>query len=212
MAFFNNRDQYGWMSLFLHWLLFVLLAGMLAGGKYSASLAPDDKIGLIIDLHKQVGMAVFVLMAFRLLWRLINRSLDSTGNILMRFTAFLVHWLMYIVVLVQAAIGVTMSQMAGHDVLFFNTFEVPSLVEFGKGFLTQMSFFVELITNAQKTGAQMYALHAFFGNALLALIGLHIAGALFHHIFMGDDILRRIFFGYKPSYAEKSAAESKIRR
>lgn len=212
MAFFNNRDQYGWMTLALHWLLFVLLVGMLAGGKYSASLPQSDKIGFLIGMHKQVGLAVFLLMMFRIFWRLINTSLDTTGNILMRFAAFVVHWLMYLVVLLQVVIGVIMSQMAGREVLFFNTFELPSLVDFGEGFLGSISFFIEFITPAQKLGAQMYALHAFVGNALIALIFVHVAAALFHHIVMGDDTLRRIFFGYKPSYAEKSAAPSRIRR
>lgn len=202
---FNKRDEYGWPALALHWLLFLILAGLLASGKYSDSLLSTDKIGILIDGHKQVGMAAFVLMAFRLLWRMINASVVASETFLIRLFAFCTHWLLYLVVMAQAAIGATMSQLAGRDVHFFGVFKLPSFKQEAADFLEKISELAPYFSESGVSAArQMRDLHSFVGDALIALIILHIAAALVHHFIFGDEVLRRIFFGYKPSYANKA--------
>lgn len=203
MAMFNKTDEYGWMALSLHWLLFLLLAGLLISGKYSDSLSPLEKSDLIIGAHKQVGMAVFVLMAFRLLWRLINRTVRSSESWIARFLSFFMHWLMYLTVLAQAAVGVAMAQLAGRDVLFFNLFKVPSLEGLGANFLAVLPDFISLAGNSE--AAHMRSVHELVGTFLIVLIVVHVAVALIHHFLMGDDVLRRMSFGYRPSYADKKS-------
>ncbi len=209
---FNRRDQYGWMALLLHWLLFLLIAGLLAGGKYSASLPSGDKIGILIGAHKQIGMAVFLLMAFRLLWRIINTSVASSSSWLFGMLAFLMHWLLYIIVLMQAAIGVAMSQMARRDVVFFNFYELPSLADAGDRFLEIIAPLIPYFSAADAPAAhQMRALHEFVGDTMIVLIGLHIVVGLWHHFMIGDETMRRMSFRYTPDYVQKNAAEKKSR-
>ncbi|MGI9337083.1 MAG: hypothetical protein ACR2P4_01050 [Gammaproteobacteria bacterium] len=69
MGAFNTKDKYGAATIVLHWLLFLLIAGLLAGGSYFASLPGKEKIPMLI------GVAVLMLMLFRLLWKLAKRRM-----------------------------------------------------------------------------------------------------------------------------------------
>lgn len=205
MSALNKRDDYGWVAVTLHWLLFLLLVGLVASGKYSESLSVGSKNTALIDIHKQVGIAVFMLMMFRLLWRLINITPQAIAtNILARLTAFLVHWILYIVVLAQALIGVLMTQLAGRNVVFLDTMKIPSMTKYAREFL---EFMPENIVGDGSPARQMAELHHLGATAIISLVAVHAGIALAHHIFWGDDTLRRIFYGYVPAYAKKKISE-----
>lgn len=205
MAIFNKRDEYGWLAIVLHWLLFVLIVGLLASGKFSASLSSDDKIGFLIGAHKQIGMAALILMLFRLLWRLVNETVWVSEQVIVRFLTQSAHWLMYLVVLAQAMTGVMMTQLADRSAQFLGVFTLPSFTGLGRNILSVLpSDFAQSIGAVGSAASQMNALHGFLGNLLIVLILLHVGYALFHHIFYHDEVLRRIFFGYKPPYANYS--------
>ena len=196
---FNRRDGYGWMAVFLHWLLVLLIFGMIAGGKYSASLGPGEKISWLIGFHKQAGIAVFALMAFRLLWRLFNTSPAAPPDQSWTVTvsAFIVHWLLYILVLLQAATGVFMSHLSGRDVEFLGA-KLPSFEEQGGQLLDAIPAVPALSSflfgEAAEAGEKMRALHTVLGDAAIALIALHVLAALLGNFFFGRDTLRRMSF------------------
>ena len=193
MGIMNKRDSYGWMAVLLHWLLFLLLVGLVASGKYSHSLSPQEKSSFLIGIHKQVGVAVFVLMAFRLLWKLINSSVQSLiESTFMSFLAGLVHWTMYAAVLGQATIGVAMSQAAGRKVIFFNTVEVPPVAEY----LTFLPSSAEVLREWHHHGATI----------LIVLVAVHVLAAIIHR-FSHYDSLRRMWFGYTPPTAKELRQE-----
>ena len=209
MGFFNSRDTFGGAAVALHWLLFLLLVGLVAGGKYSASLSPNDKDAMLIGIHKQIGMAVFALMAFRFLWRLINTTPQALSeSFAVRSLALLVHWLLYLSVMFQAWVGVVMSQMFGRKASLFNVWEVPSMVDAGRRLLEAIPEWLgSILFQTAKQAQQMRELHDWGAWLIIALVGLHIAGALTHHIVMGDDTLRRMWFGYLPDYARKKSID-----
>ena len=210
MALFNRRDEYGWMTQLLHWLLFLLLLGLLTGGKYSASLSPGDKIGFLIGMHQQIGLAVFVLMAFRLLWRMINTNVQPEIKGMTHYIAYITHWLLYVAVLAQAATGVMMTQMANRGVAFFGAYPLPSFANLGASLLDSLTEkapqLTEFLSLSGSPAMQMRAMHGYISDVLIALIVLHILGALYHHLIVRDDTLRRMIFGYRPSYARGGSA------
>jgi len=55
-------------------------------------------------------------------------------------------------------------------------FEVPALVSAGR-----------------QAAASMFEIHEMLGNILLAFIGLHVAGALFHYFVLKDGIFERMW-------------------
>ena len=46
-----------------------------------------------------------------------------------------------------------------------------------------------MLSRDRPLAAQLSSVHVFLGYALLALIGLHAAAALFHHFIRRDDVL-----------------------
>lgn len=203
MSLMNKRDEYGWLAITLHWLLFILVVGMVASGKYSDSLSQDDKIIQIILVHKQVGIAVFLLMAFRFLWKLINTSpLSLTESGLLKFITFLVHLSLYVVVLGQALSGIAMSQLSGNPVAFLGL-SVPTLLGDG-GLLGAIPSI--LGDNAETAAGTLREFHGYGGMAIMVLVGLHIVGGVFHHM-SGAETLRRMWFGYKPPYARETKSD-----
>jgi len=195
MSLTNTRYNYGWVAITLHWLLFLLIAGLMASGNYSDSLPREAKDPQLIGIHKQVGVAVLMLMLFRLLWKLVNSSvrLDGSGALL-RLVAHLNHWLLYAAVLAQAACGVLMSQLFGNDV-FLLGFELPRFVD-GREFLG--------------IGARdMRGYHSIGGKVIAALVALHVLGALTHHFYWRDNILRRMWFGFQPGYTKDAQSHQR---
>jgi cytochrome b561 len=52
--------------------------------------------------------------------------------------------------------------------------------------------------------------HEFGAKALIALIGLHAAAALFHQFVLRDDVLQRMLPGTSPTRARKAKAQLAI--
>ena len=206
MSIMNKRDAYGGVAIFFHWLLFLLIAGLVASGKYSASLEAGDKVLDIINTHKQIGVAVFVLMALRLLWRLINTGVASLEEAkILRFAAFVVHWLLYLVILSQAFSGILSSQLFGRDVLFLG-YQLPTLVGSGgllAGSVPEISA-LGISSNPKEAAAVIFGWHRIGGNVIIGLVALHFVAAIFHAL-KGDETLRRMWFGYKPYYSKESS-------
>lgn len=206
MPVMNKRDAYGGVAIFLHWLLFLMIAGLVVSGKFTDSL-PAPK-GQIIGVHKQVGVAVFLLMAFRLLWRLINTRVESLNeNKLLRLLAFVVHWLLYLVVLLQALTGVLSSQLAGRAVTFLGN-DIPLLVGQGGLLLEKFPALPFLAQNSRIQAEQFHSLHHLGGTAILVLIGLHFLGVIVQ-VLRRDETLRRMWFGYTPYYAKDFSKKRK---
>ena len=208
MRIFNERDAYGAVAIILHWLLFLLIVGLLVSGKYSDSLPVNGKYFQITDIHKQVGVAVFMLMAFRLLWRMINREPENLEGGSPPVIRFLVHWLLYLTVLGQALIGMSMSQLAGLKVSLLG-WEVPQI--FGSplpelldptGILPWLPFFFD--DTQKETAMVLREWHEIGGWLIIGLVGFHFLGAMYRWIVLRDDAIKRMWFGYVPSYYARS--------
>lgn len=193
MSFMNNRNHYGWLVILLHWLLFLLIVGLVASGKYSHSLPREEKISELIFYHKQVGVAVLLLMMFRLLWRLVNTSVQPlVEGFLLRSAAFLTHWLLYLVVMAQAVVGITMSQAAGNEVKLFGAV----LPELGG----ELGLLTEHVSEVFADGRMLFTWHSYGAIAIGVLVAIHLIAALTHHFYWSDDTLRRMWFGYRAPY------------
>ena len=207
MGAFNSRDTYGWLTITLHWLAGLLIIGLLAGGLYSASLERGDKIPQLIGIHKQIGVAVLCLMFLRLVWRLVNRSIEPLTDGFTAFLGGLVHWLMYLAVMSQALIGIMMSQLSSRRPLEFLGWELPMIADAGsgKGMFTLPAYFTE--EGARGAATMLREFHWIGGYVIIGLITLHFLGAILHAL-QGTPLIRRMWFGYQPEYAAKRFSET----
>lgn len=175
MNFKNNENHFGVIAISLHWIMAVLIIGMLAVGLYMINLPASDFKFELYGLHKATGVAVLTLAIIRLFWRLSNitprLNLPSWEVISSR----LAHWGLYGFMLAMPLTGWLLSSAADKPISFYGLFKVPMLIAPNKE-LT--SFFRDA--------------HHWLGYALIAILVLHTLAALKHHFYDKDDILRRM--------------------
>ena len=198
MGKMNTRDTYGWVAKALHWLSFVIIVALIGGGKFSSSLGSGDKIFWIIDAHKQLALVLFLFVLCRLTVRFVSITPEHIGGWLSGMSAGLIHMSIYIALILQVYIGITMSQLSERAVLVFGLFEIPDFTASADGLLNFCQFFLTFSSNSPD--GQMREIHTMVADFIIVLIGLHIAGALMHHFIFSDDTLRRMMPGYKPLY------------
>lgn len=95
-------------------------------------------------------------------------------------SARVVHWLLYLLLFAVPILGWINVSWHGFPVMLFGLVEMPKLVA------TRMPGF-------RWTGDVHNALANY---AMLALIGLHVAAALYHHFVRRDRVLRRMLPGH----------------
>jgi cytochrome b561 len=66
MLFRNTTKQFGWISIGLHWIMTLLILGMLALGLYMTRI-PISLLKLkLYGIHKEFGMLILFLFIIRL--------------------------------------------------------------------------------------------------------------------------------------------------
>lgn len=168
----------------LHWLMALLIFGLLALGFYMSDLPLSPEKLQFYSWHKWAGVSAFVLVWLRLFWRLTHRppafaaSLSATQQTL----AHLGHLALYLLMIAIPVSGWLMSSAKGVQTVWFGVLPLP-----------------DLLGRDKALGAQLADLHSALNIGLLVLIGGHAAVALFHHLVHKDDTLRRMLPARTPS-------------
>lgn len=173
----NSPSRYGLIAMLLHWVMAVLIIGMLIAGLYMVRLPIGLQKLRWYGWHKEFGTFILMLVFLRLGWRLSNAApvLPTTLAWIKRVTAHLVHYALYGLMIVMPLSGWMMSSAAGLPVSFFGLFVLPDIIAPDK--------------NVQ---ALLKVVHEWLGYGLIAVICLHASAALQHHFYHKDDILRRM--------------------
>jgi cytochrome b561 len=170
-------SRYHPLLVALHWILAVLIVAALAlGALVMVKIPNSDPMRLeALRSHMMGGSLILVLMLVRLVVRVRTEhpARPSTGSRVLDRLAWASHRLLYVAVLGQAISGVVMAVQTG----------LPGIV-FGGGTLPA-DFWVYPIRSV----------HYLFSRTLMALIALHIIGALYHTLMLRDGLLRRMSFG-----------------
>lgn len=177
MPIANTESRYGVISIFLHWLMAIIVIGLLALGLYMVSLPISLQKLKFFGWHKEFGILVLMLVCARLGWRFANvqPQLPSHMRTLERVGAHGAHLALYGCMFAMPLTGWMLSSAADLPVSFFGLFVLPDLVS-PDNHLRDL-----LIT-----------IHGWLGYGLIALIVMHASAALHHHFYYKDDILRRI--------------------
>jgi cytochrome b561 len=184
MTLYNSAITWGWPAKALHWLVAVLVVGLLAIGFTMVWLVTDlgSKFQLY-QLHKSFGVLVFVLVGVRLVWRSVNPAVPALPGGLRpweRRAARLTHGSFYVLLLLMPVTGwVTASASPlGIPTIVFGLFELPN----------------PIVPN-REVEAVMSVVHGILAVLLVLLLALHVSAALKHHFVLGDDVLVRMLPG-----------------
>ena len=161
----------------LHWLMAILLFGLLALGFYMHDLPLSPEKLKLYSWHKWAGVTAFLLVAFRLLWRLAHRppALPSSMPRLMQFAAHAGHLLLYVLMIAIPLSGWLMSSAKGFQTVYFGVLPIPDLLDKNK-----------------EIGDLLALVHKSLNLLFVAVLAGHIGAALKHHFIDKDDILTRM--------------------
>jgi len=178
MALRNTEARYGWLAIVMHWLVAVAVFGLFGLGFWMVDLSYyDDWYRQAPDIHRSIGILLFITVVFRLVWKLLNPSPKPLPNHKRWevISAHIAHWLLYLLMFVAMVSGYLISTADGSSISVFGMFEVPSVTGQIKGMEDTAGF-----------------IHYWSTWALVALAGVHTLGALKHHVFDRDETLLKM--------------------
>lgn len=171
----NSTTRFGIVAIALHWIVAILIIGLLALGLYMVALPISLEKLKLYGWHKEYGFLVLFLAIFRLVWRLGNQMPELALPKLEKIAARSMHWAFYGFMFVMPITGWLITSSAGLPASFFGLFTLPDLIA------------------PDEHKRQLFEwMHQWLAYALIAAIMLHTAAALKHHFINRDNILRRM--------------------
>lgn len=184
----NTAAHYGSVAMFLHWTIALLIIVNICLGLYFPDLPRADPNKFVIaQIHKSIGLTVLMLSVLRVLWRLVNPvpPLPADLNPGLKLAARTSQFLLYVLIVAIPLSGWIMVSATRVPTNFFFLVDWPHLPVF------------DALDQAAKHDAheQWEDIHSWLAWSAIALIPLHIAGALYHQFIRRDDVLKQMMPG-----------------
>ena len=174
----NTQTNYGYVSIFLHWLSALSIFALFGLGYYMVDLTYyHEWYKTAPELHKSIGVLLFFLMLFRVIWRykqLTPEQLPSHSNLERKAGKF-VHSALYLLVFIIMITGYLISTADERGIEVFGFFEIPGFGSF--------------IENQEDIAG---LIHKWLAYVLISFALLHAIAALKHHFIDKDNTLNRI--------------------
>lgn len=164
--------KYDPTTISLHWITAALVVVLWIIGQ-TADWFPDSPLKTAYwSIHVVLGFALAAVIAWRLVWRNSGgRRLPAADTGILHVVAKATHYGLFLLLLTVVVLGIINAFVRG-----YNLFDLVSLPQIGDRAMRKP------ITHW----------HGLAANCLLALAGLHVAAALFHHYVLRDSVLARM--------------------
>ena len=159
------------LSRVLHWLMAVLILAMLFIGVAMVSSLSDYH--RLVSIHKPIGILILVLVALRLINRLINPAppLPAGMPAVLRFAAHASHWLLYALMFALPLIGWGMLSAGGYPIELVGSFHLPPI-----------------LPHSSALYAVLRPAHTVLAYLLFATFLVHLGAALAHAFLFRDGV------------------------
>jgi cytochrome b561 len=176
MTMYDERTSYGPIPKTLHWAaaLCVLLAWTI--GSIGDDI-PRTAEAMALSVHMSLGLAVFVILTLRLVWRFT----DPPHAQVTRFSpwsdylASISHWLLYGLMAAAPVTGILLQFARGKALSVFGLLHIASPWPADRALAHSIK-----------------DVHELLANTLVVLAALHVIAALFHHFALRDRTLVRM--------------------
>ncbi|BBP44014.1 cytochrome b [Thiosulfativibrio zosterae] len=175
MAMLNTQESYGWMNRWLHWLSALWIFSLFGLGLWMVTLDYYSSwYHQAPELHKSMGFLLMLVLLFRWIWVLANPKpqLINVQQPWLKRAIRAIHRVFYVGFLSLGISGYLISTAEGHDLMVFDWLSIPSVVAFEN--------------QADWAGA----FHQWMSYGLMALVAIHLLGALKHHFWDKDQTLK----------------------
>ena len=175
MQVFNSYSKYGLLAKLFHWVTFIVLLAQVPFGFYLVGLEFSDERIELENIHILVGITVFYITLFRLIWKFFNSSPTESKSFFkgQKFIGKANHFLLYLSIFTITISGILKKLYMG---------ETLNFIFFKYGF--EKDNFVLADT--------YYEVHIYSNYLLLALVTLHVLAVIVHHQVFKDKILNKI--------------------
>lgn len=173
----NSSTRWGAVSMLLHWTIVVLLGWLAWLGLTMVDMPPTPAKINAYALHKSLGLTLLALVAMRLAWRLFAGApapVPGTPGWQARI-ASATHWAMYVLLFAMPLSGWLFNSASGYPLQWFKQFNLPAMV-----------------ARNEELAQAAIQVHEYGFWLLLLLVLAHAGAAFYHHLFQGDDTLRRM--------------------
>ena len=175
----NSNHDWGVVMITIHWVSALTIFGMFGLGLWMVELNYYDVwYHKAPDLHKSIGITLFILTLLRLLWRLFNRCplpLETHGYQEIRL-AMSMHNFLYVMLISIMLSGYLISTADGHAISVFSSVQIPSL-----------------INGAERQEDVAGIVHLWLAAGFIGMVLLHSLATVKHHFFDRDRTLKRMF-------------------
>lgn len=174
----NTATAYGRVAIALHWLVALAVITLFALGLWMTELEYYDAwYERGPDLHKSIGVLLFLTMLLRLAWRSTNPvpRPEPTHSTRERQLATLAHRSLYVLLFATMFAGYFISTADARPISVFGLFSVPATLSG--------------IDNQEDIAGEIHEILAF---TLIGLASLHALAALKHHFIDRDRTLLRM--------------------
>jgi len=170
----SKYASYGTVTQAIHWVtaMVVVLAFVLGpDGSEQHIYSVSEELGRRV--HESLGLSVFGLTTFRLLWRCITPRPHlpelSEG---VKMASTIVQSMLYVLLLALPITAVAGAWLGGHPVTLLGRIDIASPLD-----------------QLGDLGNALSELHGLLGDAVMWVAGLHATAALYHHFFLKDEVL-----------------------
>ena len=169
--------QYDVVAKLLHWLTVLLIITQFAVAWTMPDISRGTKPIGLISWHLSVGAAILFVALVRLGWRLTHRAPPPPSNLspVLQTVSRTTHFLLYALLVILPLMGWANASARGWAVTLFGLIPLPTLV-----------------AHSSLLGRKMGDIHATTALILLAVIALHVAGALYHALVLRDRTVQRM--------------------
>lgn len=194
----TSTSRYTKTAILLHWLIALCIFGMFALGWFMSDIPKEAAKQTAFDLfnwgvytwnvpeaisprsfyfnvHKSIGVSIIGLVIIRILWRITHKppAMLASYKVWERKLATSAHHLLYLLMVAMPVSGLIMATYSKYGVKWFG-----------------MPFIKGLDNEAMRLAFKN--VHGIIGFILLAIVAVHILGALKHKIVDKDDTMKRM--------------------
>ena len=174
MRLTNSLTEYGFISKVFHWLSAAVLIIQIPLGFYLVDMDFGDKRLTVESIHVTLGLSIFYLILFRLLYKTLNPTPRLQNSLFpgQKIIAKLNHIFLYVSILVITISGALKKLFNGEELdMFFFNIEIKDNFELAEIF---------------------YEIHIVGNYTLIILISLHIFAVIVHKLLFKENLLKKI--------------------